>query len=448
MISHFDETVQGAIITRLPDSRRRLAAAGAAYLLSILALVLTRTPLGSPLFFACIVVAAGAYAAVLPLAWRPPAASRRALTIAFLFAVAFRVPLAIAPVGPDSDMVRYVWDGRVQHFGYNPYRVVPADPAVAHTHTAETRQMPSLRWRTPYPPAAQLFFRLVVGVHASTRAMKLALVACDLLTMVVLWRLLEVIGRSPWLALVYAWNPLVVLEVAHSGHIDALGALWIVASVYFLARRYTGLASIAFVLAVATKLLPIVLAPLYWRRVRVRDGVAGGALMVFLYALFADDLLAPLGAVPNVVAHFRFNGPIFRTVAAVAGAHAAAAVAVGAGLALAVWLRRRLTANDPAAWAWPMAASLLCAPVIYPWYLLYFTPFLWARAAGPLILWTLSVLPVYLVWHLPHYRRQWTVPWYVELLEYGAVLACGAVLVWRARQLQSPFAPDVKEELA
>ena len=448
MISHFDAPVQGAIITRLPDSRR-LVAAGAAYLLSILALVLTRTPLGSPLFFACVVVAAAAYAAVLPLAWRPPVAPRRALTIAFLFAVAFRVPLAVAPVGPDSDMVRYVWDGRVQHFGYNPYKVVPADAAVAHTHTAETRQMPSLRWRTPYPPAAQLFFRAVVGVHDSTRAMKLALVACDLLTMVVLWRLLEVIGRSPWLAVVYAWNPLVVLEVAHSGHIDALGALWIVASVYFLARRYTGLASIAFVLAVATKLLPIVLAPLYWRRVRVRDGMAGGALMVFLYALYADDLLAPLGAVPSVVSHFRFNGPVFRTVAAVAGAHAGAAVAVGAGLALAVWVRRRLAADDPAAWAWPMAASLVCAPVIYPWYLLYFTPFLWARAAAPLIVWTLSVLPVYLVWHLPDYRRLWTVPWYVELLEYGAVLGCGALLVWRVRRpVRSPETPEVKEELA
>ena len=89
--------------------------------------------------------------------------------------------------------------------------------------------MPSRNARTPYPPAAQLFFRLVVSVHDSTRAMKLALIGCDLLTILVVWRWLVHAGRSEWLALGYAWNPFVVLEVSHSGHIDALGALWLVA---------------------------------------------------------------------------------------------------------------------------------------------------------------------------------------------------------------------------
>ena len=92
-----------------------------------------------------------------------------------------------------------------------------------HTHTDETRMMPSRNWRTPYLPSAQLFFRLVVGLHDSSRVMKLALIVCDLLTIVVVWRWLATTGRREWLALAYAWNPLVVLEIAHSGHIDALG---------------------------------------------------------------------------------------------------------------------------------------------------------------------------------------------------------------------------------
>ena len=54
--------------------------------------------------------------------------------------------------------------------------------------------------------------------------MKIALVVCDLLTIAVLLAWLRDTGRSPWLSLVYAWNPLVILEVAHSGHIDALGS--------------------------------------------------------------------------------------------------------------------------------------------------------------------------------------------------------------------------------
>src|SRR4029079_1096479 len=171
-----------------------------------------------------------------------------------LLAVAFRVPLAAPRVGADNDMVRYMYDGRLQRLGFNPFEVVPADPAVAWTHTEETRKMPSIRARTPYPAAAQLFFRLVVTIRETSRAMKWALVLCDLLTMWVLVKWLQQTNRSPWLSLLYAWNPLVLLEAAHSGHIDALGALFIALSAWMLSTERTMRAAVAFVLAVASKL--------------------------------------------------------------------------------------------------------------------------------------------------------------------------------------------------
>jgi hypothetical protein len=408
---------------------RRLVLAGSLYLLSTVVLVVSRAPLGSPLFFACLAVTTAAYLAVLPLSWRAPDARQRLLLVAFLFAVAFRLPLAVAPVGADNDMVRYLWDGRVQRLGYNPYAVVPADPSVAHTHTDETRQMPSRRARTPYPPGAQLFFRLVVSIHESTRAMKLALVLCDLVTIVFIWRWLLVAGRSPWLALVYAWNPLVILEVAHAGHIDALAAMWIAASAFYLTCRRTAFASATLILGIATKLLPIVLVPLYWRRIRWFDGVLAGALFIALYLPFTDGAVIPLGAVPNVVAYIRFNGPVFETLGWLASPQAAAAIAVLLGLAAAAWARSKLEVSEPAAWAWPMALSLVCAPVIYPWYLLSFTPFLWSRRTVPLATWTMSVLSVYVVWHRSRQGGRWIVPPYIEVLEFGAVLASAIVLV-------------------
>jgi hypothetical protein len=99
-----------------------------------------------------------------------PRPARRLLFASFALALAMRVPMAVAPVGADNDMVRYLWDGRVQLLGYNPYLVVPADPSMAHTHTDQTARMPSRHDRTPYPPAAQLFFRLVVAISDSTPA--------------------------------------------------------------------------------------------------------------------------------------------------------------------------------------------------------------------------------------------------------------------------------------
>lgn len=411
-----------------------LAAAGSAYIAAVLALFITRTPLGSPLFLSLVVVMAACYAVALARTWAEPNPSRSLLLVALAFAAAYRIPLAVAAVGPDSDMVRYLWDGRVQRLGYNPYQVVPADPALVHTHDSDTAAMPSRRHKTPYPPAAQLFFRFVVATANTTLGMKLALVACDLLTIAVLWKWLVVTGRNEWLTLAYAWNPLVVLEVAHSGHIDAFGTLWIAAAAYWLTRGRTTLSCIAFVLATATKLLPIVLAPLFLGRVRKRDlllAIGVALLLVVPFTLTGDP---SLGAIPNVVANIRFNSPVFHPLAWAISPQIAAAVALLSGLGVAMWARRRLSASDPAGWAWPMAVSLVAAPVIYPWYLLYLTPFLFSAATLPLTVWSIAVLPVYVVWHLAREGGRWMVPITVMVAEYGALIAACLAVLWWQRQ--------------
>jgi hypothetical protein len=416
--------------------RHLVVRGGLATLAALVALAVSQAPLGSPLFFALTAVPCVVYVLLLRQLFgamdgadveytRLP----RLLVIALVLAVGFRIPLAAPKVGADNDMVRYLYDGRLQRLGYNPFEVVPADPAMAHTHTEETAQMPSRRARTPYPAAAQLFFRAVVTIWESSRAMKWALVLCDLLTIWVLVLWMRDTRRSPWLALVYAWNPLVILEVAHSGHIDALGALWIAISAWMLSTGRAMRASIAFVLAVATKLLPIVLVPLYWKRIRFRDAAVAALVLAALYFPFRSAGMLPLGAVPNVVAFIRFNGPLFKWLALTFDPQKAAAVALAAGLGVAAWMRYRRGAADPAAWAWPMAVSLAAAPVIYPWYLLYFTPFLFTRAALPLTVWTYSVNPVYNVWHLSKFGHRWFVPAPVVWVEFGAVAVAAAVVL-------------------
>jgi alpha-1,6-mannosyltransferase len=419
----------GKYLTVGTSLRATVIRGGTATLAALIALAVSQAPLGTPVFFALAAVPCVVYA----LLWRQivdaPFDRESAtklpglLIVALVFAVAFRIPLAAPKVGADNDMVRYMYDGRLQRLGINPFEVVPADPAVAWTHTDETRKMPSIRARTPYPAAAQLFFRGVVTIWESSRMMKWALVVCDLLTIWVLIAWLRQTSRSPWLALLYAWNPLVILEVAHSGHIDALGALWIATSAWMLSTGRTMGASIAFVLAVATKLLPIVLVPLYWKRIRIRDAAIAALVLAALYFPFRSAGLLPLGAVPNVVAFIRFNGPLFKALAAIFTPQGAAVAALLGGLAVAAWMRFRRDAGDPAAWAWPMAVSLAAAPVIYPWYLLYFTPFLFTRATLPLVVWTYSVLPVYIVWYLSKRGHRWFVPWPVVAVEFVIVLA-------------------------
>lgn len=411
-----------------------VAMTGALFFAASTFLAISQAPLGSPVFFACAAAAGAAYIAILVRFWNEPVVPSKIVIAAILLALAFRAPLVAPRVNFDSDMVRYLWDGRVQVHGFNPYHSVPSDPAMAALHTDETRRMPSARTRTPYPPGAQLFFRLVVSIHDSTRTMKLALVACDLLTILIVWRWLPLIGRPEWLVVAYAWNPLVILEIAHSGHIDALGALWVVASAYWLTRRRPALASIGLVMAIATKLLPIVLLPLFWRRVRIRDACAAAAFLVALYLLYTKNGVLPFGAVPNVIAYIRFNGPLFRAVALTTTPQGAALFAVLAGIVVAAWCRWKLGSDHPSSWAWPMATALASAPVIYPWYLLYFTPFLVSVAVLPLTAWTLTVISTYIVWQLAHeYGARWAVPWAVMLGEYVVPILVAAAVLGRSR---------------
>ena len=144
--------------------------------------------------------------------------------------------------------------------------------------------------------------------------------------------------------------------------------------------------------------------------------------------------LVVLYGVQNVVQHVRFNGPLFRFLAAVASPEVAARIAVGLGLLVAIWARWKLPVDHAAAWAWPMAVAIAFAPVVYPWYLLYLTPFLLVPATLPLIVWSCSILLTYVVWEAARNGGRWVVPPAVLAVEYGIVLAAAIALTWWLRR--------------
>ena len=81
-----------------------------------------------------------------------------------------------------------------------------------------------------------------------------------------------------------------------------------------------------------------------------------------------------------------------------------------------------------------MAASLLLAPMIYPWYLIWLVPFAVTLATVPLLVWSLAVLLVYRVWAIAAAGGPWEVPPSLLAWEYGLVLAAGVVVVLIGRR--------------
>jgi len=128
-----------------------------------------------------------------------------------------------------------------------------------------------------------------------------------------------------------------------------------------------------------------------------------------------------------------------------------AGVALAVGLATAAWFRRKSQpqSNEADQWTWPMAASLVCAPVVYPWYLLWLLPFLRSVSSVPLIVWTISILPTYIVWYLRSRGYQWYVPTWALVLEYGSVAIAGAIVLFRRTvHPATPHASSDEELLA
>jgi hypothetical protein len=368
-----------------------------------------------------------------------PTFPKRVIVIGLVFAAVWHVVFLTIPTGSDDDVRRYVWDGRLQRLGYNPYLVIPGDPIFAPLHTDETRALNNPDLPSIYPPGAQLFFRAVTAVHESVFAMRIAFALCEFAIVVVLLDILRRTGEGTHWILAFAWHPLLATEVVGSGHIDIFGVLLLVLSFAALIRRWRPIAAIAFALAVAVKFLPVILLPLYWRRIRIRDALLAAIVFALLYVPFLNHGGVPIGSLGVYIRGFGFNGPIFEALRRVAPPQLLVGLAVLIGALVAIWFRTKFEASSADPFAWPMAASLVCAPVVFPWYLLWLLPFVRSIVTLPLIVWTVSVIPTYIVWHLRTQGRAFVLPGWVILLEYGAVaITAGIILLRRVTQ---PVAP-------
>src|SRR5580704_7417382 len=145
----------------------RLYELGAVLLVSLTICSRKLASVGEPSFIVPLAIAGVAYLLAIRELFATPKFPRRVIFIGLLLAVLWQIPFLLMAPDSDDDIHRYLWDGRVQRLGYNPYIVVPSDPALAGLHTPETRTLNNPEVPSPYPAGAQLFFRAVTAIHES-----------------------------------------------------------------------------------------------------------------------------------------------------------------------------------------------------------------------------------------------------------------------------------------
>jgi hypothetical protein len=357
------------------------------------------------------------------------AARRSAVRLRSILIVSLLLRAPLLPVQPtlSDDVWRYLHDGRAQLSGVSPYAFAPADSATVPFRGPEHVRINHPELVTIYPPFTQFAFLLTAALGGTLGVWKALLLLAELCTVVLLAALLQHNGREPSGALLYAWHPLVILEVAGSAHLEPIAIAPLLAAFFFAVRKRPLAAGVSLGLSVAAKYFALPLA-LFLDRARVPRvllGVAAAIFTVSLPYLFAGPNL--LGSLPLFGRTWASNAGLFVVLENVFGAYGARAVAVTLLLALLVNLWLRATPREDAAFAF-VFATLLLSPVVHPWYLI------WLVALHPLarvsstittavLFWSLTIPSAYLA--IPVYRTtgQWSVPLSALLLQYVPV--CG-----------------------
>jgi hypothetical protein len=196
--------------------------------------------------------------------------------------------LILVPLDPprlSTDIYRYIWDGRIQGTGINPYLYVPLDPRLAQLR--DDSIYPNINRKeyahTIYPPVAQMFFFVVARATQSIPGFKAALVLVDLVTMGLVAATLRAISQPAERVIVYAWHPLPIFEFGGTGHIDALMICFIALALFARARQRFGIAGFALGAATLVKFFPVILLPAIYRRWDKKLPIAFAITLVVCY---------------------------------------------------------------------------------------------------------------------------------------------------------------------
>lgn len=327
------------------------------------------------------------------VAWRvlhaqPTPATRRTRLILLGFTALFHVTLLFTPYPLSNDLYRYYWDGKLLAHGLNPYTYPPAATELAVYRDEYWDLIFNPDVPTGYPPLAEALFAVAYRLMANPWALRGMTTLASLGTAALLMRALSAAGRDERRALLYAWSPLVALEFANSGHLDALALLCMSAALPLaLERRHVG-AAICLALGGQAKFFPALLLPIWGRR----WGKTAWLAFTLVFALPWLPFVAggtPFKGLGIFARRGDFNNSLYRLIENLwylvldsLDAHLWARASVLAVLAvvyLAYLLRRRDASSVLSDWRFAgtfFGLSLILSPVVHPWYICWMLAFI------------------------------------------------------------------------
>ena len=171
--------------------------------------------------------------------------------------------IPVQPVGSD-DFYRYIWDGKVQASGINPYEYSPNDSALVKLHTDILPQKVNhANMKTLYPPLTEiLFYAAYIISGESYLGLKIILLLFELITLWGIFLILNKLKIDKKYLLLYAFSPLPVFQFFIDSHADGFGLAFIIFAIFFYLDRKKIISYILIGLSICIKPIGLLLIPL------------------------------------------------------------------------------------------------------------------------------------------------------------------------------------------
>ncbi len=387
------------------------------------------------------------------IVFRYEAAEKRsvyALYVILFFTLLFRLLLISTQPVLSSDIYRYIWDGRVQAHGINPYQYPPGDEALGKLRDeAIWPHMNRHRSPTIYPAGAQMLFHALnrLGIE-STSAFKGAVVLFDMGSVLVLMMILASLGLARERVLIYAWHPLVIYELGCGGHLEGFMLFFVLLSLLLLVKKRTFASISGLALAASMKLYPAILLPAVLREKKIRGCLLFSMIFVLIYLPYLNVGKRVVGFLPEYLGNpgESFN-PGLKTylMKLFPGAGPLVFTAIFAALLLAsaaITLMNHKDTGSALKFAYILSSLqiVLSAASLHPWYVIWIVPFLALFPSPAWLYFSFAVSLSYFAYSspggaLPEWVR------HMEFMPFFVLLAAEILILWRSAGDWFPWRP-------
>jgi alpha-1,6-mannosyltransferase len=370
--------------------------------------------------------------------------------------ILFRCCLIFSIPALSDDFYRFIWDGRLQELGFNPFDYSPSELLTHSTDPFLKQIFPLLNspdYFSVYPQFCQILFRIAAfigqdNLYLNVISLKSMIFISELGTINLLHRLLNLRKKDPSLLLIYVLNPLVIIELTGNIHFEAFMISLSLLSVLLIFYKKIGASASALALAIQAKILPLIFIPVLLRKIGFKKIISWTLIVLIMLILMGIDLLIEPKRIQHIseslnlyYGKFEFNGGIyliFRSIGWWIMSYNPIAIIskLLIFLSLAAMLYVYLTEKDMLSGLfWVLCIYLLFGAVVNPWYLTPLIALSIFHRYRFVLLWSALIPLTYITYKvMPYSENYWIIG-----VEYALVLT---YLLWEIKVKKAKFRQD------